>query len=507
MAVFLLVGFLGILHPVRISMDIIPVVPKEQLPPTMPSGPLKPLNHSRITQKESSDTRRTHETAGLEDTPRIPSPKTLSSRIANASRTNGTTAATATDHPVLLFRKGLSSRLPSQQIPVVLWPFMDPAAAKNGKGTSADVLHIEVNGVNESSILTLAQDGVRTLDPNVVWVTDAKFPLAQWCTRLAEKAAKIQKLRQAQSIPPFVWPIYVVDFTDPPQLPKRCPALENVVGPAHVLYFKRSIVAGRSWNFTNNWLHLGHPLPPTATMNLEQTPLIVRTDIVQSIAEYLAQQDGLDNHTSLPLRLDNLPNRPRSVDVAHHWPPSTEVAQFSNLRNRVSTWLIDKFGQTTYQVHCDMIGQHDRVGRRHAQKGYVEAMVTTKILVVAQRDTYEDHYRLWEALASGAMVVTDPMLTLPSTLQNGTHLLIYHSLEEMVAFVKHYLEHPDERLGVARAGYSVAMGRHRSWHRMEEIILGRVITSCEQLGLEDGMRTSSCPFAVHTNEYGVKAKH
>jgi hypothetical protein len=423
----------------------------------------------------------------------VESSSTKSENAATTSPTSSITTANHTqEHPVLAFRNGHRPHLPSP-IPVVLWPYMD-AAAQQGKVTSADVVHIEVNGVVESSVLTLAEQSVRTLDPHVVWVTDAKFPYSQWCTRLAEKARKVQEQRNHQNLSSR-WPIFVVDFTDPPQAPKSCPGLEKVVGPSHVVYFKRSIVTDRSWNFTTNWLNLGHPLDQHG---FEQTPLIVRTDIVEAIATHIQQS----NHS-----LADLPHRPRRTDVAHHWPPSTEVAQFSNLRNRVSTWLLEKFG-TDYQVVCEMVGQHDRVGRRHAQQGYIESMVDTKILVVAQRDTYEDHYRLYEALASGSLVMTDPMYTLPPTLVNGTHLLVYTSLPNLISLVQHYLQHDAERLTIAQAGFRMALNRHRSWHRIEAIILGpRPITTCDlQEPVEDSESDHiKCPFTVHTNEWLPKA--
>ncbi len=387
------------------------------------------------------------------------------------------------DHPVLLFRKGLRSTLPFP-IPVVLWPFMD-SVAKKANRISADVMHIEVNGVEESSVLKLANASIRTLDPYVIWVTDAKFPYAQWCTRLADKAHKVFQWRQQQNYSPLVWPIYVVDFTDPPESPKRCPGLEEVVGHSHVLYFKRSIVVDRTWNFTSNWLQLGQPLN---THGFQQTPLIVRTDIVEGIATHCTAR----NLTHVPRHQNRL------VDVAHYWPPSTEVAQFSNLRNRVSTWLLEHFG-SHYRVICEMVGQHDRVGRRQAQQDYIMSMIQTKIIVVAQRDTYEDHFRLYEALSSGAMVMTDPMYTLP--FQNGTHLIVYTSLPNLIHLVQHYLKHDDERLAIAEAGYTIAMSRHRSWHRMEEIILGRPMTICEKQDFDH-----LCPFTVHTRDWLLQNK-
>ena len=137
---------------------------------------------------------------------------------------------------------------------------------------------------------------------------------------------------------------------------------------------------------------------------------------------------------------------------------------------------MDAFNHT-YKVFCDIVGKHDNQGRRQAQQGYIQSMMDSKILVVAQRDAWEDHYRLWEALASGAMVLTDPMLTLP--MKDGIHLRIYQNLTHLVQLVDYYLQKDDERLQIAQAGYRQALSRHRSWHRMEEIILGRPYTTCD----------------------------
>ena len=77
---------------------------------------------------------------------------------------------------------------------------------------------------------------------------------------------------------------------------------------------------------------------------------------------------------------------------------------------------------------------------------------------------------MMEALASGAMVMTDPMLTLPKGLQAGKSIVVYHSLEELVSKAKYYLDAKAERQRIALEGYKVAMSLHRSWHMIERIV-------------------------------------
>jgi hypothetical protein len=58
-------------------------------------------------------------------------------------------------------------------------------------------------------------------------------------------------------------------------------------------------------------------------------------------------------------------------------------------------------------------------------------------------------------------------------------------------------------LAIAREGRRVAMSRHRSWHRIEEIIFGRPLTVCaseEEMDSPHLGDRDDCPYIVHANE-------
>ena len=105
-------------------------------------------------------------------------------------------------------------------------------------------------------------------------------------------------------------------------------------------------------------------------------------------------------------------------------------------------------------------------------ENYAAALLSHKIIIVCQRDSWEDHYRLMEALAGGALVMTDPMHPLPAGIEDGKQLVVYESIAALKDKIKYYLEHEEERLEIAQSGHDVAMSRHRSWHRMEELVFG-----------------------------------
>lgn len=110
---------------------------------------------------------------------------------------------------------------------------------------------------------------------------------------------------------------------------------------------------------------------------------------------------------------------------------------------------------------------------------------------MTQRDNWEDHYRLFEALTSGALVMTDRMLSLPAGLQDGVSIIEYASVNDLKAKINFYLYHTEERLAIAARGKRIAMERHRSWHRMEEVIFGDRLSRCK-----DNSNAVACMFAV-----------
>ena len=95
-----------------------------------------------------------------------------------------------------------------------------------------------------------------------------------------------------------------------------------------------------------------------------------------------------------------------------------------------------------------------------------------KIVVVAQRDRWEGHYRLMEALSGGALVMSDPMHPFPYLILDGENIVVYSSLDDLKEKIRYYIRNERERLEIAARGHHVAMNHHRSWHVMERIVLG-----------------------------------
>ena len=87
-----------------------------------------------------------------------------------------------------------------------------------------------------------------------------------------------------------------------------------------------------------------------------------------------------------------------------------------------------------------------------------------------------DHYRLFEALAAGPLVVADLMLAPPKGLVDRENIVFFRTVEELPQIWEYYLTHEQERIAIANRGWELSYTRHRAWHRMEELLFGQPLT-------------------------------
>ena len=79
--------------------------------------------------------------------------------------------------------------------------------------------------------------------------------------------------------------------------------------------------------------------------------------------------------------------------------------------------------------------------------------------------------RVFEALASGSMLLTDRINNGQSELfKHGSHLVEYSSDEELLQAAEYYLSHEAEREQIAGAGHDLALDRHTYAHRCQLIL-------------------------------------
>jgi hypothetical protein len=89
--------------------------------------------------------------------------------------------------------------------------------------------------------------------------------------------------------------------------------------------------------------------------------------------------------------------------------------------------------------------------------------------------------RTFEVMGSGSFLMTNWIPTIEELFEDGKHLVLYRSLEEMVDKAKYYLDHDEERERIAQAGYEEVMKRHTIQHRVD-VILSEFLKSRELVG-------------------------
>jgi 2-polyprenyl-3-methyl-5-hydroxy-6-metoxy-1,4-benzoquinol methylase/thioredoxin-like negative regulator of GroEL len=78
--------------------------------------------------------------------------------------------------------------------------------------------------------------------------------------------------------------------------------------------------------------------------------------------------------------------------------------------------------------------------------------------------------RVFETMASGALLVTDEADGLEDLFEDGKHLVVYRRDEDLLAVVERYLADHDARDRIAAEGQALVLSRHTYAHRMAEIL-------------------------------------
>jgi len=242
---------------------------------------------------------------------------------------------------------------------------------------------------------------------------------------------------------------------------------------------KRSIVQDRFYEHSTKRIHPGKLIPnqwhePSfASGPILHSPLVLRETIV-TIINNITQGKSIQSME-------------RPIDVGYFW-TSGDYSHFSFYRRDIAkvvkTLHHSKIDDTSVMENQVRLAYSDKkgMGEGNVQEEYFSELLTCKIVVITQHDEFEDHYRLMESLASGALVMTDPMIAMPAGLVDKVNVVVYNSPSDLKKLIKYYLqpENEKERKRIAEEGFKLVMGRHRCWHRLEELVFGRPLTNVDK---------------------------
>ena len=79
--------------------------------------------------------------------------------------------------------------------------------------------------------------------------------------------------------------------------------------------------------------------------------------------------------------------------------------------------------------------------------------------------------RVFEGSACGALMLTDAVQNgLAELFRPGEEIVIFQDDDDLIEKVRHYLEHPQERLSIAQAGQARTLAQHTYRHRAGQIV-------------------------------------
>jgi spore maturation protein CgeB/SAM-dependent methyltransferase len=153
------------------------------------------------------------------------------------------------------------------------------------------------------------------------------------------------------------------------------------------------------------------------------------------------------------------------------WPPMHAMA--SEMRHYDFSYVGGLSPEEEGRRRELMSGLQKRFPNNYVGRAYPADMAKiynqSKIVVNAchNRDV---NMRVFEALASGALLITDEADGLEDLFEDGKHLIIYRTDEEAGEKVQYYLAHPEEREAIAEAGREWVLAHHTYSHRIQAIL-------------------------------------
>lgn len=172
----------------------------------------------------------------------------------------------------------------------------------------------------------------------------------------------------------------------------------------------------------------------------------------------------------------------RPYDISHFWKVGNDDNHTSVIRDAVNDVVRslgdihapDK-GPSIMKTFADQFGEDlGSFKSINVTCPLAREMLQYKILVVAQKDKYEGHYRLMDALLSGALVMTDPISSLPLFLEDRINIVVYRSPAELKRSLKFYLlrDNEAERIEIGRRGREIALRHHSPAAWVERMVFG-----------------------------------
>lgn len=141
-------------------------------------------------------------------------------------------------------------------------------------------------------------------------------------------------------------------------------------------------------------------------------------------------------------------------------------------RQRVQTWVEEYVNKHDIRDRA-VWGQLNTASRQTVNKKYFDLMHNARIIVTVNPSEWEGDFRLWEAMASGALVFVDPIFAPhPYPLEHGVDVILFSNTNKTDLWEKldYYRTHHEEARKIAINGYLQAMKYHRTVNMIDYVL-------------------------------------
>lgn len=172
----------------------------------------------------------------------------------------------------------------------------------------------------------------------------------------------------------------------------------------------------------------------------------------RAVAEF--KRDGIENPIWLPHAVEplayprfDLASKKYDVCFVGHVNSGNRVDALDKLFSEIPNFY---YGQQLFEV---------------AARKYAESKICFNISM-----TDDLNMRTFEVMATGSFLLTSWIPTIEDLFEDGKHLVLYRSNEEMIDKAKYYLAHDEEREKIAQAGHEEVMKNHTIQNRVDVIL-------------------------------------
>ena len=140
-------------------------------------------------------------------------------------------------------------------------------------------------------------------------------------------------------------------------------------------------------------------------------------------------------------------------------------------RQRVQAWISEYV--KVRDIKNAVTGEINKATRVSVSKKYFEQMFNAQIIVTVNPANWEGDFRLWESMATGALVMVDPIFVPHNyPLLDGFHIVYFNNKNKTELWEKldYYRKNKEEARKIAINGYLYCMKYHRTVNLIDYVL-------------------------------------